>query len=184
MQNLLAGSGFALWANWNFRTDVPHSPSICACGGMVSWTNGVNFIHCPSVQLLDTPISQVCIGLGQGQHVHCLDVKDSRLCMNEKGNDNPKIVFFGMPFEIYIDSKADSEQSMDLNDYQFLISISGDKTILKATNSWCLMVPGFRKIMKAPILWYTPALTSGEPSMMSVILMQVIWLRWPYPGVQ
>ena len=54
--------------------------------------------------------------------------------MNEKGNDNPKL-YFSDAFEIYIDSKADSEQSMDLNDYQFLISISGDKTILKAINS-------------------------------------------------
>lgn len=70
-----------------------------------------------------------------------LDVKDSRLCMNEKGNDNPKL-YFSDAFEIYIDSKADSEQSMDLNDYQFLISISGDKTIFKGNK--LLMLDGAR----------------------------------------
>ena len=87
--------------------------------------------------------NQVKYALGwDKEHLYvALDIRDARLCVNEVGDDNPKL-YFSDAFEIYIDSKADSEQSMDLNDYQFLISISGDKTIFKGNK--LLMLDGAR----------------------------------------
>lgn len=87
--------------------------------------------------------NQVKYALGwDKEHLYvALDIRDARLCVNEVGDDNPKL-YFSDAFEIYIDSKADSKQTMDLNDYQFLISISGDKTIFKGNK--LLMLDGAR----------------------------------------
>ncbi len=60
----------------------------------------------------------------------CFDVKDKLLCSNENGNNNPRL-YFNDAVEIYMDAKNDSDKSMDKNDYQFLVSITGDKVIFK-----------------------------------------------------
>lgn len=71
------------------------------------------------------------------------DVQDEMLSVNETGNDNPKL-YFNDAVEIYLDSRADSKSVMDLNDYQFLVDIKGNKTVFKG-NKWLLkegaMVP-------------------------------------------
>ena len=54
------------------------------------------------------------------------EVKDHNICVNEEGNDNPKL-YFNDAIEIYIDGKNDSRERMDLNDYQFLISVNDQK---------------------------------------------------------
>lgn len=83
--------------------------------------------------------ARFALGWDKDQLYLAFDVKDTRLCVNETGNDNPKL-YFSDAFEIYIDSKADSEKAMDLNDYQFLISVEGDKTIFKGNKM--LMLDG------------------------------------------
>jgi AraC-like DNA-binding protein len=60
----------------------------------------------------------------------CFDVKDKLLCANESGDTNPRL-YFNDAIEIYLDAKNDSDKRMDKNDYQFLISITGDKVIFK-----------------------------------------------------
>lgn len=57
-------------------------------------------------------------------------VIDSQLCLNESGDGNEKL-YLSDAVEIYIDSQNDSKQIMDLNDYQFLISLTSDHTIFK-----------------------------------------------------
>ncbi|HMT00356.1 MAG TPA: helix-turn-helix domain-containing protein [Saprospiraceae bacterium] len=64
------------------------------------------------------------------------DVEDHFLAINELGNDNPKL-YFNDALEVYLDAKADSKSSMDLNDYQFLVDIKGQKTVFKG-NKWMM----------------------------------------------
>ena len=58
------------------------------------------------------------------------DIKDKNLCINERGENSPRL-YFNDGVEIYIDTKNDSKSKMDKNDYQFLLSISNEKTIFK-----------------------------------------------------
>lgn len=57
-------------------------------------------------------------------------VSDYQLCVNESKDNNPRL-YLSDAVEIYLDSKNDSQEKMDLNDYQLLISLTGDKTIFK-----------------------------------------------------
>lgn len=58
------------------------------------------------------------------------EIKDKNLCVNEKGENSPRL-YFNDGVEIYIDTKNDSKSKMDKNDYQFLLSISNEKTVFK-----------------------------------------------------
>jgi AraC-like DNA-binding protein len=57
-------------------------------------------------------------------------VSDSQLCVNATGNNNTRL-YLNDAIEIYIDGKNDSKDKMDLNDYQILVSLTGEKTIFK-----------------------------------------------------
>lgn len=57
-------------------------------------------------------------------------IEDNCLTENEKGNDNPRL-YFNDAVEIYIDTHYDSKTKMDLNDYQFIISLNGESVIFK-----------------------------------------------------
>ncbi|MBK6566166.1 MAG: helix-turn-helix domain-containing protein [Saprospiraceae bacterium] len=57
-------------------------------------------------------------------------VSDSQLCVNATGNNNTRL-YLNDAIEMYIDCKNDSQDKMDLNDYQILISLTGEKTIFK-----------------------------------------------------
>ena len=57
-------------------------------------------------------------------------VYDKNLIRLEEGNDNPRL-YFNDAIELYIDTKNDSYYRMNLNDYQFLIDVTGDETIFK-----------------------------------------------------
>lgn len=57
-------------------------------------------------------------------------VSDTQLCTNANGDNNTRL-YLNDAIEIYIDSKNDSRDKMDLNDYQLLISLTGEKTVFK-----------------------------------------------------
>lgn len=57
-------------------------------------------------------------------------IEDNCLTENEKANDNPRL-YFNDAVEIYIDTHNDSKSKMDLNDYQFIISLNGESVIFK-----------------------------------------------------
>lgn len=58
------------------------------------------------------------------------NIKDKFLCENERGNDNPRL-YFNDAVEVYIDSHNDSKDKMDLNDYQFIVTLRGETIIFK-----------------------------------------------------
>lgn len=59
------------------------------------------------------------------------EVADAHLMAEiDSGNDNPEI-FLNDGVEIYIDTRNDSHQRMDINDYQFVVDILSDYVVFK-----------------------------------------------------
>ncbi|MBL0136199.1 MAG: hypothetical protein IPP79_20605 [Chitinophagaceae bacterium] len=90
-----------------------------------------------SIDLTDT---KQALQYRNTNHVACLwdneflyiafQIQDACLTENEKGNDNPRL-YFNDAVEIYIDTHNDSKEKMDINDYQFIISLTGESVIFK-----------------------------------------------------
>ncbi|MBK8855730.1 MAG: hypothetical protein IPN10_16905 [Saprospiraceae bacterium] len=95
-------------------------------------------------------------------------VSDSQLCVNATGNNNTRL-YLNDAIEIYIDCKNDSQDKMDLNDYQILISLTGEKQFLKETNNKYNAVVMYPKTMKEPILSF-----KQNPILMVLSTMQPI----------
>ncbi len=109
--------------------DIPFcSKPVIVDGNLEEWTLPIRFSN-PSLKKENNNI--IC-GLcwDAGFLYIAFRVRDTQLCVNESGNGNSRL-YFNDAVEVYIDSKNDSNKHMDLNDYQFLLSISEHATIFK-----------------------------------------------------
>lgn len=64
-------------------------------------------------------------------------VYDKELIKQVKGMDNPNL-FLNDAVELYLDTKGDSKNRMDINDYQFIFDALGDFTIFKGDKTQIL----------------------------------------------
>ncbi len=109
--------------------DVAFAPSPIQLDGMLDeWVLPIIIHHKSSLPYQN----QVSCGLYWDQEYLyvAFEVIDYQLSMNESGDDNERL-YLNDAIEIYIDSKNDSHGQMDLNDYQLLVSMNGQKTIFK-----------------------------------------------------
>lgn len=115
--------------------DLPHTQTTIKIDGLADeWS------LTQSLKIKRGTAKEMTVKYGwQWDHDHlylAADVEDHFLAINELGNDNPKL-YFNDALEVYLDAKADSKSSMDLNDYQFLVDIKGQKTVFKG-NKWMI----------------------------------------------
>ncbi len=131
---------FSCLGRAQMRFDIPHSPTTIKIDGIAD-----DWSLTQSIKLNPGTAAESTVKYGwqwdQDYLYLAADVEDHFLAINELGNDNPKL-YFNDALEVYLDAKADSKTSMDLNDYQFLVDIKGQKTVFKG-NKW-MMLDGAR----------------------------------------
>jgi AraC-like DNA-binding protein len=108
---------------------IPYTPIPMSIDGHLDeWTLPLEIKHTsrPAYR------NQVASGLyWDSEHLYAaFKVSDSQLCVNATGDNNARL-YLNDAVEIYIDGKNDSRDKMDLNDYQLLISLTGEKTVFK-----------------------------------------------------
>jgi AraC-like DNA-binding protein len=116
-----------LWAQHDIT--IPYTPVPMSIDGHLDeWTLPLEIKHKSSPAYRN----QVACGLyWDAAHLYAaFKVSDSQLCVNAIGDKNARL-YLNDAVEIYIDSKNDSQDKMDLNDYQLLISLTGEKTVFK-----------------------------------------------------
>ncbi|MBK8699639.1 MAG: helix-turn-helix domain-containing protein [Saprospiraceae bacterium] len=97
-------------------------------GNLEEWTPDIRFADRGEPKYRNRALAGLC---WDKENLYiAFEVRDARLCVNERGMDNPKL-YFSDGVEMYIDTKHDSKGRLDLNDYQFLISIGNDMTVFK-----------------------------------------------------
>jgi len=108
---------------------IPYTPvPMIIDGQLEEWKLPIAIKHTSSPAYRN----QVVCGLyWDSEHLFAaFKVSDSQLCVNANGDNNARL-YLNDAVEIYIDSKNDSQDKMDLNDYQLLISLTGEKTVFK-----------------------------------------------------
>ncbi len=116
---------------------IPYAPSDIQVDGVGGeWPSVAPFVFSiKNPRTLDTNRVEARLAWDEQQLYGLVEVSDRQLVKLRSGTDNPTLNL-GDAIEIYIDPLADSRGRMDLNDYQFILDIGGDRAVFKGDKSF------------------------------------------------
>lgn len=116
---------------------IPYAPAdIQVDGEGGEWPSFAPFVFTiKNPRTFDSNRVEARLAWDEQQIYGLLEVADHQLVKLRSGTDNPTLNL-GDAIEIYIDPLADSQGRMDLNDYQFILDIGGDRAVFKGDKSF------------------------------------------------
>lgn len=111
------------------KNKIQYVPNINLDGSKSDWSEEYLIKNFKQNNSFNSNTANVYMGWNENYLFIFSEVKDNKLCLIKKKNE--QFNYLNDAIEVFIDPLCDSKNTMDINDYQFIVSIDGKKTILK-----------------------------------------------------